>query len=274
MWKGDSAKWKRVKWKGVAVSDGQVVQSVDRALRLLELVAAEADGLRLSEVARRAGLAPSTTHRLLTTLEQRGFLQCDAATGTWHVGRKAHAVGAAYVLSRNLVAPAVPFLRRLRDATRETANLGVIEDGEVITISQAESREIMRAISPPGGRVPVLCSGMGKAILATRSDEDVDRMIRRHGFRAATAHSLTRPEAVQAEMARIRQQGWALDDEEYVIGLRCVAAVVWGPEGEPACAISVSGLAARMTPEKVLRCAEVVTRIATELTQAMGGKAP
>ncbi|MBT9383888.1 IclR family transcriptional regulator [Pseudooceanicola sp. CBS1P-1] len=246
------------------------VQSVERALTLMELIAAEPDGLRLSEVARRAGLAASTTHRLLTTLEQRGFLHSDAASGHWHVGRAAHRVGAAYVLARNLVAPALPFLRRLRDATRETANLGLIEDGEVVTLSQVESREIMRAISPPGGRVPVLCSGMGKAILATRPDREVARLVQRHGFRAATARSLTRMDAVEAEMAQIRARGYAVDDEEFVLGLRCVAAVVWGPSGDPACAISVSGLAARMTPEKVARCGETVQRIATELSQAMG----
>lgn len=248
------------------------VQSVDRALTLLELIAAEPDGLRLSEVARRAGLAASTAHRLLTTLEQRGFLQSDAASGHWHVGRRAHTVGAAYVLARNLIAPATPFLRRLRDATHETANLGVIEDGEVVTLNQVESREIMRAISPPGGRVPVLCSGMGKAILATRPREEIDRLISRHGFRAATARSLTTQDAARAEIARIRQQGFAVDDEEFVIGLRCVAAVVWGPTAEPACAISVSGLAARMTPEKVARCGDIVKRIATELSRAMGGR--
>lgn len=256
------------------MAESQSVQSVDRALHLLELVAAEPDGLKLSEAARRAGLATSTAHRLMTTLELRGFLQSDAASGHWHVGRRAHAVGAAYVLSRNLVAPAVPFLRRLRDATRETANLGVIEDGEVVTLSQVESREIMRAISPPGGRVPVLCSGMGKAILATRSDEEINHMIRRHGFRAATAHSLTRPEAVHEEIARIRQQGYAIDDEEFVIGLRCVAAVVWGPEGDPACAISVSGLAARMTQDKVARCGDMVMTMAADLTRAIDGVAP
>ena len=248
------------------MGDSQIVQSVDRALTLLEHIAGEPDGLRLSEAARRAGLAASTAHRLLTTLEQRGFLQSDAHSGHWHIGRRAHTVGAAYALSRNLVAPAIPFLRRLRDATHETANLGVIEDGEVVTLSQVESREIVRAISPPGGRVPVLCSGMGKAILATRPDTEIERLVRRHGFRAATSHSLTDRSATQTEIARIRKCGYAVDDEEYVIGLRCVAAVV--------CAVSVSGLAARMTPEKVARCGDIVKRIAADLSQAMGGRAP
>ncbi|WP_412564938.1 IclR family transcriptional regulator [Thalassobius sp. MITS945101] len=168
----------------------------------------------------------------------------------------------------------MPFLKRLRDTTRETANLGVIEDGEVVTLSQVESREIMRAISPPGGRVPVMCSGMGKAILATWEDTAIDRAIERHGLRAMTKRSLTSPDAVHSEIRNIRQRGYALDDEEFVMGLRCVAAVVWGPSGEPACAISVSGLASRMTPEKVQQTGVTVQRLARELTEVLGGKAP
>lgn len=250
------------------------VQSVHRALHLLEMMAQVSDGARLSDLAKEADLAVSTTHRLLTTLEQRGFAQSDAASGRWHVGQRAFAVGAAYTKQRSFVAPALPFLRRLRDITRETANLGVIEDGEVVTLSQVESREIMRAISPPGGRVPVMCSGMGKAILATWEDDTIDRIIDRHGLRAMTSHSLSSREAVHAEIAKTRERGFALDDEEFVLGLRCVAAVVWGPQGEAACAISVSGLAARMTPEKVTETGDVVRRLAGELTGVLGGRAP
>ena len=248
------------------------VQSVQRALDLLEQIATRPEGARLSDLATDAGLAVSTTHRLLTTLQQRGFAQADAASGRWHVGQRAFAVGSAYTKQRSFVAPALPFLRRLRDATRETANLGIIEDGEVVTLSQVESREITRAISPPGGRVPVLCSGMGKAILATWEDGDIDQVIDRHGLRAMTAHSLTSPKAVHDEIARCRARGFALDDEEFVMGLRCVAAVVWGPTGEAACAISVSGLAARMTPQKVAETGRIVQNLASELTLVLGGK--
>ena len=242
------------------------VQSLDRALTLLELIAAEPEGHRLSDLAHAAALAVSTTHRLLTTLEQRGFVQTDVATGRWHIGSRAHSVGAAWGTARNLLAPAMPYLRRLRDATRETANLGVIEDGHVITVAQAESREIMRAISPPGGHAPIFCSGMGKAIVATWEDEQIDRLVDLYGLTAATAKSLTGLDTVHAEIARIRAQGYALDDEEFVIGLRCVAAVVRGPEGDAVAAVSVSGLAARMTPEKVARCVGLVTGIAADLS--------
>lgn len=248
------------------------VQSVQRALDLLEHIAQRPDGARLSDLAQDAGLAVSTTHRLLTTLQLKGFAQADAASGRWHVGQRAFLVGSAYTKQRSFVAPALPFLRRLRDATRETANLGIIEDGEVVTLSQVESREITRAISPPGGRVPVLCSGMGKAILATWEDVAIDQIIARHGLRAMTANSLTSPRAVHAEIEKCRARGYALDDEEFVLGLRCVAAVVWGPSGEAACAISVSGLAARMTPQKVAETGRTLQILAAELTRVLGGQ--
>lgn len=245
------------------------VQSVDRALTLLELIAKDPEGSRLSDLARAATLAPSTTHRLLTALEQRGFAQSDAATGRWHIGRRAHTVGAAWGSARTLLAPAMPHLRRLRDATRETANLGVIEAGHVITIAQAESREIMRAIATPGGGTPIFCSGMGKAIVATWEDDQIDHLIDLYGLTASTAHSLTKRDTVHAEIARIRGQGYAIDDEEHVIGLRCVAAVIMGPNGEAIAGLSVSGLAARMTPDKVARCAEAVRHAAQEMSGRM-----
>jgi len=245
------------------------VQSVDRALMLLELIATEPEGSRLSDIARAANLAPSTTHRLLTALEQRGFAQSDASTGRWLIGRRAHMVGAAWGTARSLRIPALPQLRRLRDASRETANMGVIEDGYVTNIAQAESREIMRAISSPGGRTPIFCSGMGKAIVATWEDDQIDHLIDLYGLTAATAHSLTKRDSVHAEIARIRANGYALDDEEYVIGLRCVATVIMGPEGEALAALSISGLAARMTPEKVARCADLVTTTARDLSGRM-----
>lgn len=242
------------------------VQSVDRALTLLELISKDPEGCRLSDLARAAGLAASTTHRLLMALEQRGFAQVDASTGRWHVGRAAHSVGVTWGKARTLLAPATPFLRRLRDATRETANLGIIENGKVITIAQAESREIMRAISPPGGSAPIFCSGMGKAIIATWPDEYIDRLVDEYGFHAATSHSLTRREQLHAEIAEIRQQDYAMDNEEFVPGLRCVAAVVRGFGGDAIGAVSVSGLSIRMTEDKVARCADLVRQVAWELS--------
>jgi IclR family acetate operon transcriptional repressor len=249
------------------------VQSVDRALRILEQLATRTEGIRLSDLARSLGLAVSTTHRLLTTLEQRGFAQASADSGLWHVGRRAFFVGSAYARRVNYAAVALPYLRRLRDATRETANLGVLDDGDVITVAQVESREIMRAIAPPGGRAPVINSAMGKSMIAAWPDAAILDLIRRNGLRPLTATSLMRPEDVLAEIARIRVEGYAVDDEEFVTGMRCVAAAVLSAEGEPLFAISISGLAARVTPDRIARYGQTVSVIAQQLAATVEGEA-
>ncbi|RWR15580.1 IclR family transcriptional regulator [Paenirhodobacter populi] len=247
------------------------VQAVDRALHLLETLAAHPDGVRLSDIARQVGLAPSTAHRLLTTLEQRGFAQFDTAKTHWHVGRKAFVVGVAYTRWQSFIAAATPYLRRLRDMSRETANLGVLEDGEVITVAQVESREIIRAIAPPGGRAPVMNSGMGKAIVATWPDAAIEDLLARHPLRPMTRHSLHSPEAVWQEIALIRARGYAFDNEEFTIGMRCVAAVVWSPAGDPVGALSVSALAARLGEADMAALGEKVRDQARALTGVLGG---
>lgn len=255
-----------------ATTDG--VKSVTRALDLLVLLGQNDEGLRASELARQAGLAVSTTHRLLTTLEKQGFTQCDPETSAWHVGRAAFTVGNAYGRRRSFIAPALPYLKRLRDQTHETANLGILDTDRLVTVSQVESRQIVRAISPPGGHTPVFCSGMGKALLATWPDDEIRALAERAGLRPMTPRSLTSIEAVLKEIATIRSQGFAVDDEEHIQGLRCVAAVVWSPTGEPACAISVSGLAARLTPDRIATTGALVRDAAVSLTRHLGGIPP
>lgn len=208
------------------------VQSVDRALHLLQVLAVRSSGARLSELAREVSLAPSTVHRLLTALEQRGFTQFEASARRWHVGGNAFQVGMAFSRWQNFVAAAAPFLRRLRDTTRETVNLGVLEDGDVITVAQIESREIKRAISPLGGRAPVLNSGMGKAIIASWPDEAVDQLLKRRRLHRFTPNSLQSFADVRGEISRIRECGYACDNEEFVSGTRCLAAVVLSASGD------------------------------------------
>lgn len=244
------------------------VRAVDRALQVLELLAAEGPA-RLSDIARQAGLPVSTTHRLLVTMQQRGFVQPEPEAGAWAVGRKAFAVGAAFSSRHSFLAPAIHSLRRLRDATRETANMGTIISGEVSIVAQSESREITRAIAAPGARTPVVLSAMGKAIIATWPDEAVDALVDAHGFRIMTSRSIRDADSLKAELALIRDRGFAVDDEEFVTGIRCVAAVVRDPTGEPNCAISVSGLATRLPETRVPAIARQVMDHASELSRKL-----
>jgi IclR family acetate operon transcriptional repressor len=263
--------------KSVEEEDGAKdgsVQSVDRALSLLEALGEDEEGYRLTDLAIRTGLSPSTAHRLLTTLEKRRFVEFDQSDNMWHVGRQAFAIGSAFVRRRNFVAPALPFLRRLRDLTHETANLGIAEDGEVVVLTQIESREIMRAITRVGGRAPMVTSGIGKAILATYADEDVAAIIRRHGMRRLTPQSVVRAGELRDALEAIRRDGYAVDDQEFLTGLRCVASVVYNDQAEALAAISVSGLASRVAAERVPELGRLVRETARELTLALGGRLP
>src|SRR5207253_11066567 len=204
------------------------VQSVDRALLIIETLAEDDEGYRLSDLSVRTGLSTSTVHRLLATLEKRRFVQFDRYESKWHVGAQSFAVGATFARRRNFVAQAMPYLRKLRDQTRETANLAVVDDESIIVLTRMESREIMRSLTKVGGRVAMVASGVGKAVLATYADEDVNAIIRNHGMPRLTEKSIVRPGELFKELEKIRRQGFAVDDEEACMGLRCVAAVKIG----------------------------------------------
>ena len=250
------------------------VQSVDRALSIIETLAEDDEGYRLSDLAVRTGLSTSTVHRLLATLEKRRFVQFDRDGSKWHVGAQSFSVGATFARRRNFTAQAMPYLRKLRDQTRETANLAVVDDEAIIVLTRIESREIMRSLTKVGGRVAMVASGVGKAVLATYSDEDVNGIICRQGMPRLTEKSIVRPSELFRELQIIRRQGYAVDDEEARMGLRCVAAVVYSDCSEPLAAISVSGMTSRITDERlpVLGC--IVRTVANELTLVLGGVMP
>lgn len=249
---------------------GGGVQSVNRALTLIETLAEDDEGYRLTDLAVCTGLATSTVHRLLTTLEKRRFVQFDRSNATWHIGSRSFVVGSTFTRRRNFVAHAMPYLRKLRDQTRETANLAVVDDETIMVMTRLESREIMRSLTKVGGRVAMVASGVGKAVLATYSDEDVNAIIRRQGMPRLTKKSLVRPGELFKSLQTIRQLGYAVDDEEARMGLRCIAAVVYNNCGEPLAAISVSGMTSRVTDDRVPVIGNIVRGVASDLTIALG----
>jgi IclR family acetate operon transcriptional repressor len=183
-------------------------------------------------------------------------------------------VGATFARRRNFVAQAMPYLRKLRDQTRETANLAVVDDESIIVLTRMESREIMRSLTKVGGRVAMVASGVGKAVLATYSDEDINAIICRQGMPRLTEKSIVRPSDLFRELEVIRRQGYAVDDEEARMGLRCIAAVVYNDCSEPLAAISVSGMTSRLTEDRIPALGRTVCEGAAELTAALGGVMP
>jgi IclR family transcriptional regulator, acetate operon repressor len=250
------------------------VQSVDRALLLIETLAEDDEGYRLTDLAIRTGLSPSTIHRLLTTLEKRRFVQFDREQSMWHIGAQSFAVGATFARRRNFVTQAMPYLRKLRDQTRETANLAVVDEGAMVILTRVESREIMRSVTKVGGRAPMVASGLGKAFLSTYTEEDVFAIIRREGMPRLTSKSIVRAGELCKSLHDIRERGYSVDDEEAQIGLRCVSAVVYDDRSEPLAAISVSGKASRVPDDRLPVLGKFVQEVATKITESFKGITP
>jgi IclR family acetate operon transcriptional repressor len=249
------------------------VQVLDRSLMLLDLIAGQ-DGLAAADLAERAGLPPSTVHRLLATLAGHGFVRQDGETGAWTIGVKAFTVGQAFVRVRKVEALGRPAMRALMEAAQETVNLGVIEGDEVVFLAQVECHAPIRAFFRPGRRGPLHASGIGKAILAHRDPASVAVLVGPGPLPAFTETTVTDPAALAAMLIGTRARGWSLDDEEHTLGMRCVAAPIFDEAGEAVAAISVSGPGVRLTPPEIPRIAALTVQAATTITAAIGGRRP
>lgn len=249
------------------------VQALDRGLALLSIIA-EADGLSLTSIAQRAGIAASTAHRILTTLKAAGFVQCDDARGGYLIGVKAFKVGSAFLRNRKLVDVGRGVMRRLMHDSGETTNLGIENDGYVVFVAQLESHHSIRAFHRPGGRGALHASSLGKAILAALPEKTVTQILHRVGMARFTDRTIIDPQALLEELAAVRKRGWAIDDEERSEGLRCVGAPVFNEHGEVIGALSVSGPTVRVTEERLGELGPQVKRAAADLTERVGGIAP
>ena len=247
------------------------VQVLDRSLKLLELVA-QADGAVLTDLADQSGMAPSTVHRLLTSLAQHGMVSHDAETGAWTIGVKAFEIGTAYLRFRKLGTISRPFLKSLMESSGETANIGIEDQGDVVFISQFESHAPMRAFFRPGRRGPIHASGIGKAILSTWQDSRIETMLKGRTLQHFTDKTRDSLPALLQDMADIRARGFSIDDEEHTLGMRCVAAPIFDEYGEAVAGISVSGPAVRMADAKIDALGPAVRAAAEDLTKAMGGR--
>jgi IclR family acetate operon transcriptional repressor len=192
----------------------------------------------------------------------------------WLVGVQAFRVGSAFVRSRDLVTIARPYMRRLMEQSGETVNLAIADRGEVIYIAQVETQKMMRAIAGPGGRAPMHCSGVGKALLAAADAAAADKLMATLKLHRETANTLITVQDLRRDLDRIRAHGYAVDNEENGVGLRCVAAVVHDEHASPLAALSVSGPTARITEQRIPLLGKAVAGIAAEITAEIGGRRP
>ncbi len=230
--------------------------------------------MTLTRIAESVDLAPSTVHRLLTTLEQERYVRFDQERRLWSVGVQTFVAGCAFLRRRDLVSVARPYMRALMEECRETVNLAIQDDREARYVHQVGHPAISRPGAKPGARVPLYCSGVGKALLAAMTDRELERLLPEEGARRLTANTIVSRSALRGDIALIRERGFAVDDEEHAVGLRCVAALVFNELREPMAAISISGPATRISHSNIPRLGELLRQKAAGITAKLGGVRP
>ena len=246
------------------------IKSLDRAMVVFEFLS-EAQGKSLSTLASDLKESPATVYRILVTLEGRGLVEFDQSDQVWHVGPRAFVIGSRFLKRTSLVERARTIMRHLMDATGETANLGIEQNGHVLFVSQVETHASIRAFFPPGTLSRLHASGIGKALLAHMDAARIDTHLSVAPLEQFTEFTLTDRDTLMDDLAITRVRGYALDGEERNIGMRCIAAPVFDVHGEAVAGISVSGPTSRVGTEQVAKFSTEVVAAAQELSAAIGG---
>src|SRR5260221_10140061 len=246
------------------------VQVIDRALALLEILAANGPAMTLAELARRVELPKSTALRLLAVLQRHRFVEREASTGDYRLGLKLLELGSQAAAQFDFGDRARPCLDRLMSSTGESVFLSVLDGAEVLAIARSESAQTVRVPLTAGLRTPAYCTANGKAILAFLPTPDLHARIGRRKLRAYTRNTLTTRAELDREMRSIRAGGYAIDREEMEAGLKCIAAPVRNHAGSVVASVGILGPAFRIPDLKIAALAKLVTRAADDLSFELG----
>lgn len=246
-----------------------VLRSVTHALALLEAFTVEKPELGVTELARTLGLGKSTVHRLLVSLAARGYIRKNPRTDKYCLGLKVFEVGARAAGQPAIRETVGPFLRQLMLASKETVHLGVLDEGEVVYIDKIDSQQTLQMYSRIGRRAPLHCTALGKALLAWEPPDTVEPFLRRP-LKGYTSRTLTDPAALRRELGRIRSTGYAIDNEEFEMGLRCVAAPLWDHTRRVVASLGVASAAVRLPEARVAPLAALVRETAAAASRTLG----
>ncbi|MFR9728680.1 IclR family transcriptional regulator [Saccharopolyspora sp. MS10] len=242
-------------------NQGGGVQSIERAFDLLELMADAGGEVALSELADASGLPLPTIHRIMRTLVNSGYAR-QQPSRRYSLGPRLIRLGET--AGRSLGSWARPYLAELTEATGETSNLAVLDGDQIVYVAQAPSQHSMRMFTEVGRRVDAHATAVGKALLANLPADTVAQLLGRSGMRPKTERTLTTVPAMQEALEQVRAQGYAIDDGEQEVGVRCYAVAVPGaPAGT---AISISGPEGRMTRISTPTIIPLMQRLAGDLS--------
>jgi IclR family transcriptional regulator, KDG regulon repressor len=252
------------------VSDG--LQAVERAADLLSAMAQASGPVGVRELSVRMGFSKSSVHRILVSLESRGFVEMDPVSCGYRLGVRAMEVGLAVVDQMELDVACRPFLEELLRHTNETVNLAILDeaDGQVVYLVKLEPAQSIRINTRLGARRPAHSTALGKALLAELEPGRLESILRRGPLAGLTGRTITDPEELMSHLQLCRERGYAVDDEEFEEGIICVAAPVRGYGGSASTAVSVSSPGFRTPPGRVDELGELVRSSARDISRRLG----
>ncbi|MDO3377405.1 IclR family transcriptional regulator [Geoalkalibacter halelectricus] len=248
-----------------------IIQAVSHALDLLEQFHDDVDELGVTELSKRLKLHKNNVFRLLATLESRGYIEQNKATENYRLGLKALELGQTFIKQMGLLRQAKPILEKIVERCNETAYVAIFKEGYIVYLDVVETNLTVRVVSRVGSRMPAYCTAAGKVHLAHMSDEEVDSLLPTRELSAFTPNTITDRAALRQQLREVAEKGYAIDDEELDIGVRCVAAPIRDYTRRIVGAISVSGPNMRLDDERIVQeVVPLVLEASEELSTRLG----
>jgi IclR family KDG regulon transcriptional repressor len=246
------------------------VTSLDKALTVLDLLIDQDRALSITEISQKLGMGKGTVHRILSTLKVRSYVQQHNDTRLYSLGLRTLEIGTLARRDRFLRSAMAPFLRDLSAMCNETVNAAVLEYNEIRYIFRLESEEMLRISAPLGVRFPAHCTATGKVMLSYHADDDIRRIYARKGaLKKLTEHSIDSVDALIEEIEQIRINKVAVDDEETIAGVYCVAAPLVNAKGACVAAISISAPKNRAPKQKGVDFMSMVSTAAGQISESL-----
>jgi IclR family acetate operon transcriptional repressor len=246
------------------------IQAIERAVAILNAFSAERPELGVTELADLLGLHKSTVHRFLVNLETAGLVERNSRTARYRLGLRIFELGGLVLQQMNLWDEALPFLEGLVRDSGETGHLAVLDGGEAIYIEKVEARRALRIPSAMGRGYPAHATSLGKVLLAHLPGEELEAVIAERGLARYTPRTIITRGALEAELARIRRDGFAVDREEYDEGLVCIGAPISDHTGHVVAALGIGGPGTRVTPARLEELGALVMAAAGGLSRRLG----
>jgi DNA-binding IclR family transcriptional regulator len=246
------------------------LSSVANAVALLKAFSDEHYEMGITALAQRLGVAKSTVHRLAATLVGAGMLEQNAETEKYRLGLAAFELGALVRRKMDVSTAAKAYLMALREETGETVHLAVADASEIVYVNYLESQNAVRISSAIGLRKPIHCTAEGKAALADRICDERD-CLKALRLERRTPRTITDPEVLARDLAMVRAQGFAIDDEESEIGMRCIAAPIHDETGHVAAAVGIAGPIQRLPKRRLLSFGPALRKATEEISLRLGG---